>query len=123
MRVIGTKDPGRFALGNIPGKPKYLLLRIFEHVTEIDGCYVYDEFSLALPDRPGIGEDIAGNISGYLAEAKAQERALLAETSPKGEAEAEAERIETEQALTDLYLDGIQAQQDITDLQIQLLED
>ena len=27
-----------------------------------------------------------------------------------------------EQALTDLYLDGIQAQQDITDIQLQLLE-
>lgn len=27
-----------------------------------------------------------------------------------------------EQAITDLYLDGIQAQQDITDIQLQLLE-
>ena len=27
-----------------------------------------------------------------------------------------------EQSLTDLYLDGIQAQQDITDIQLQLLE-
>ena len=31
-------------------------------------------------------------------------------------------RIEMEQSLTDLYLDGVQAQQDITDLQIQILE-
>ena len=27
-----------------------------------------------------------------------------------------------EQSLTDLYLDGVQAQQDITDIQLQLLE-
>ena len=31
-------------------------------------------------------------------------------------------RKEVEQSLTDLYLDGIQAQQDITDIQLQLLE-
>ena len=37
--------------------------------------------------------------------------------------QADAENREAvEQSLTDLYLDGIQAQQDITDIQLQLLE-
>ena len=43
------------------------------------------------------------------------------ETAARAAADAE-NREAVEQSLTDLYLDGIQAQQDITDIQLQLLE-
>lgn len=43
------------------------------------------------------------------------------ETNARQTADTE-NREAVEQSLTDLYLDGIQAQQDITDIQLQLLE-
>ena len=43
------------------------------------------------------------------------------ETNARQTADTE-NREAVEQAITDLYLDGIQAQQDLTDLQIQILE-
>ena len=46
---------------------------------------------------------------------------LTKEKSARQTADTE-NREAVEQSLTDLYLDGIQAQQDITDIQLQLLE-
>ena len=46
---------------------------------------------------------------------------IFNETNDRQTADTE-NREAVEQSLTDLYLDGIQAQQDITDIQLQLLE-
>ena len=62
--------------------------------------------------RPELG--IWGNLKCALEE-------LTKEKSARQTADTE-NREAVEQSLTDLYLDGIQAQQDITDIQLQLLE-
>ena len=43
------------------------------------------------------------------------------DTAPLAQSDT-ANREAVEQAITDLYLDGVQAQQDITDIQLQILE-
>lgn len=48
-------------------------------------------------------------------------KSISKETNDRQTADIE-NREAVEQSLTDLYLDGIQAQQDITDIQLQLLE-
>lgn len=48
-------------------------------------------------------------------------KSISKETNDRQTADIE-NREAVEQSLTDLYLDGIQAQQDLTDLQIQILE-
>lgn len=61
--------------------------------------------------KPELG--LCGNVKIALDE-------LTKEKSARQTADTE-NREAVEQALTDLYLDGIQAQQDITDIQLQLL--
>lgn len=48
-------------------------------------------------------------------------KSISKETNDRQTADIE-NREAVEQSLTDLYLDGVQAQQDITDIQLQLLE-
>ena len=62
--------------------------------------------------RPELG--IWGNLNLAL-------KSISKETNDRQTADTE-NREALEQSLTDLYLDGIQAQQDITDIQLQLLE-
>ena len=62
--------------------------------------------------KPELG--LWGNVKLSLEE-------LTKEKSDRKTADTE-NREAVEQALTDLYLDGVQAQQDITDIQLQLLE-
>ena len=69
--------------------------------------------------RPELG--IWGNIKIALEEITKTNNNVSAEQSDRKTADTE-NREAVEQALTDLYLDGIQAQQDITDIQLQLLE-
>ena len=64
---------------------------------------------------------IQGNIEEALKRNQQTSNRVFNETSDRQAADTE-NREAVEQSLTDLYLDGIQAQQDITDIQLQLLE-
>ena len=69
--------------------------------------------------RPELG--LWGNVKIALEEITKTNNSVSAERSDRQTADTE-NREAVEQSLTDLYLDGIQAQQDITDIQLQLLE-
>ena len=62
-----------------------------------------------------------GNIEEALKRNQQTSNRIFNEANDRQTADTE-NREAVEQALTDLYLDGIQAQQDITDIQLQLLE-
>lgn len=68
--------------------------------------------------RPNIG--MQGNIEEALKRNQQTSNRIFNETNDRQTADTE-NREAVEQSLTDLYLDGIQAQQDITDIQLQLL--
>ena len=68
--------------------------------------------------KPELG--IIGNIRVLFTERNRTNNKVFNETNDRQAADTE-NREEVEQSLTDLYLDGIQAQQDITDIQLQLL--
>ena len=69
--------------------------------------------------RPELG--LWGNVKIALEEITKTNNSVSAERSDRQAADTK-NREAVEQSLTDLYLDGIQAQQDITDIQLQLLE-
>ena len=69
--------------------------------------------------KPELG--LIGNIKLLFAERNNTNYKVFNETNDRQAADTE-NREAVEQSLTDLYLDGIQAQQDITDIQLQLLE-
>ena len=69
--------------------------------------------------KPEIG--IIGNIKLLFKERNSTNNKVFNETNDRQTADTE-NREAVEQSLTDLYLDGVQAQQDLTDLQIQILE-
>ena len=62
-----------------------------------------------------------GNIEEALKRNQQTSNRIFNETNDRTMADKE-NREAVEQSLTDLYLDGIQAQQDITGIQLQLLE-
>ena len=62
-----------------------------------------------------------GNIKRIFAELTKTNENVSTETTQRVQADT-ANREAVEQAITDLYLDGVQAQQDITDIQLQILE-
>ena len=62
-----------------------------------------------------------GNIEESLKRNQQTSNKVFNEINDRQTADTE-NREAVEQSLTDLYLDGIQAQQDITDIQLQLLE-
>ena len=68
--------------------------------------------------RPELG--LWGNVKIALEEITKTNNSVSVERSERQTADTE-NREAVEQSLTDLYLDGIQAQQDITDIQLQLL--
>ena len=68
--------------------------------------------------RPELG--LWGNVKIALEEITKTSNNVFNETNDRKTADTE-NREAVEQSLTDLYLDGIQAQQDITDIQLQLL--
>ena len=65
-------------------------------------------------------EGLFGNLERTFKELTNTNRNLFNETSERASADLQ-NRESVEQSLTDLYLDGIQAQQDITEIQLQLL--
>ena len=67
---------------------------------------------------PNLG--IQGNIEVALKRIQQSINRIFNEENNRAAADTE-NREAVEQSLTDLYLDGIQAQQDITDIQLQLL--
>ena len=69
--------------------------------------------------NPKLG--IQGNIEEALKRNQQTSNRIFNETTDRQTADTE-NREAVEQSLTDLYLDGIQAQQDLTDLQLQILE-
>ena len=69
--------------------------------------------------KPNLG--MQGNIEESLKQNQQTSNRIFNETNDRQAADTE-NREAVEQSLTDLYLDGIQAQQDITDIQLQLLE-
>ena len=69
--------------------------------------------------KPEFG--MIGNIKLLFAERNSTNNKMFNEVYDRQTADTE-NREAVEQSLTDLYLDGIQAQQDITDIQLQLLE-
>ena len=73
---------------------------------------------MKLKYRPELG--LWGNIKIALEEITKTNNSVSVERSDRQTADTE-NREAVEQSLTDLYLDGIQAQQDITDIQLQLL--
>ena len=68
--------------------------------------------------KPELG--MIGNIRVLFTERNRTNNKVFNETNDRQTADTE-NREAVEQSLTDLYLDGIQAQQDITDIQLQLL--
>ena len=68
--------------------------------------------------KPELG--MIGNIKLLFTERNHTNNKVFNETNDRQTADTE-NREAVEQSLTDLYLDGIQAQQDITDIQLQLL--
>ena len=68
--------------------------------------------------KPHLG--LQGNIEESLKRNQQTSNKIFNETNARQVADSE-NREAVEQSLTDLYLDGIQAQQDITDIQLQLL--
>ena len=68
--------------------------------------------------KPELG--MIGNIKLLFAERNSTNNKVFNESNARQTADTE-NREAVEQSLTDLYLDGIQAQQDITDIQLQLL--
>ena len=70
--------------------------------------------------KPKLG--MQGNIEEALKRNQQTSNRIFNETNDRKTADTE-NREAVEQSLTDLYLDGIQAQQDITDIQLQLLEE
>ena len=69
--------------------------------------------------RPELG--LWGNVKIALEEISKANNSVYAERSDRQAADTE-NREAVEQSLTDQYLDMIQTQQDLTDLQIQILE-
>ena len=69
--------------------------------------------------KPSLG--MQGNIEEALKRNQQTSNRIFNEVNDRQTADTE-NREAVEQSLTDLYLDGIQAQQDITDIQLQLLE-
>ena len=68
--------------------------------------------------NPKLG--MQGNIEEALKRNQQTSDRIFNEVNDRQTADTE-NREAVEQSLTDLYLDGIQAQQDITDIQLQLL--
>ena len=68
--------------------------------------------------KPELG--MIGNIKLLFKERNSTNNKVFNETNARQAADNE-NREAVEQSLTDLYLDGIQAQQDITDIQLQML--
>ena len=68
--------------------------------------------------KPELG--MIGNIKLLFTERNSTNNKVFNEVNDRQTADTE-NREAVEQSLTDLYLDGIQAQQDITDIQLQLL--
>ena len=68
--------------------------------------------------KPELG--MIGNIKLLFKERNSTNNKVFNEANDRERADTE-NRESVEQSLTDLYLDGIQAQQDITDIQLQLL--
>ena len=68
--------------------------------------------------KPELG--MIGNIKLLFKERNSTNNKVFNETNDREHADRE-NRESVEQAITDLYLDGVQAQQDITDIQLQLL--
>ena len=62
-----------------------------------------------------------GNLLQLISERNKLDANIFNETTKREIADA-ANHEAVEQAITDLYLDGVQAQQDITDIQLQILE-
>lgn len=69
--------------------------------------------------KPELG--MIGNIKLLFAERNHTNNKIFNEVNDRKTADTE-NREAVEQSLTDLYLDGVQAQQDLTDLQLQILE-
>ena len=69
--------------------------------------------------RPELG--FFGNLERVYSELTDTNRNVFNEVSDRAAADLE-NREAVEQSLTELYLDGVQAQQDITEIQLQLLE-
>ena len=68
--------------------------------------------------NPKLG--MQGNIEEALKRNQQTSNRIFNEETTRAASDTE-NREAVEQSLTDLYLDGIQAQQDITDIQLQLL--
>ena len=68
--------------------------------------------------KPKLG--MQGNIEEALKRLQTVFNRIFKEINDRARADTE-NREAVEQSLTDLYLDGVQAQQDITDIQLQLL--
>ena len=69
--------------------------------------------------KPKLG--MQGNVEEALKRNQQTSNRIFNEANDRQAADTE-NREAVEQSITDLYLDGIQAQQDITDIQLQLLE-
>lgn len=69
--------------------------------------------------KPNLG--IQGNIEEAMKRIQQTSNRIFNEENNRNTADTE-NREAVEQSLTDLYLDGIQVQQDLTDLQLQILE-
>ena len=69
--------------------------------------------------KPELG--FFGNLERLFTERNKLNNKVFNEITERTEADTE-NREAVEQAITDLYLDGVQAQQDITDIQLQILE-
>lgn len=76
MRVMGNIYPQSVTVETYLPTPGMVEIRLRENVKEVsvidemDGAttimYEYDEYTIVVPDSPGLNEDIAANLSDWL---------------------------------------------------------
>ena len=67
MRVQGNSAPASVTVETYLPVPGMVEVRLRENVIKrADTLYEYDEYTKIMPDRPGLKEDIADNLSDWL---------------------------------------------------------
>lgn len=73
MRVSrNTPPPGAFAIEQMPGKPGKARIRFFENAEQIieKTHWEYDQYSMTVPYRSDLAEEIENNFDDWLGMAK-----------------------------------------------------
>lgn len=98
--------PATFSLEELPKKPGYVGLRLYENVAPfievVDGLtvsgYEYDEYYLELRYYDGLRQDIQNNYEMLLVHAKAEEGSTTTPSGEQGDLELRIAALEGEKA-------------------------